>query len=295
MHSFAPQRSPKESGSPPIVVVDDDDACTPPKKKHKKEHKHKHKRHGGEKTEKAKKHKKHKKHKHKHSNAEEQQRSPVPSNKSERFTPELSPKTVANGQVASDNDKVKPASKDLKTDADDVVKFVSAGLSATHTLEVISSESEPEQEAECDSDAIDVSVIEADMDLEELMKQKELLQAEIAKAELDAVPSPVVDAKRNGKPPKVDDEIILLDDSSDGEVEIKRKRRKSRSRERRVVISSRDYAGRNDGRKLRSRSKERSYREVERHRLHKEITRLVFLILLHMKIDSVQLTKAGLP
>lgn len=261
-------------------MVDDDEANTPPKKKHKKEHKHKHKKHSAEKPEK-KKHKKHKKHKHKHNEAEEH-RSPVPSNKSERFTPELSPKgdkKVANGQVASDKDKVSPQSKNVKADADEVVKFVSGGLSDTHTLEVISSESEPEQEAECDSDAIDVSVIEADMDLEELMKQKELLQAEIAKAELDATPSPVViDRKKNGKAPKVEDEIILLDDSSDGEVEVKRRKKKSRSRERRVVISTREYVSRNDVKRYRSRSKERNYVHKHDRSYAKEVSRYVSCI-----------------
>lgn len=262
-----------------MVVVDDEDACTPPKKKHKKEHKHKHKKHSGEKTEKAKKHKKHKKHKHKHNQVEEH-RSPVPSSKTDRFTPDLSPKhdkKVANGQV--DSDKVTSESIEVKTDADEVVKFISGDLSTTHTLEVISSESEVEQEAECDSDAIDVSVIEADMDLEELMKQKELLQAEIARAELDATPSPVIDKKKTSKPIKVEDEVILLDDSSDGEVEIKRKRKQSKSKERRVVISTRDYANKNDIKKYRSRSRERNYRDGDRYKhekSHKEVTRLVF-------------------
>lgn len=284
-------RSPKEVASPVVVVLDEEDACTPPKKKHKKERKHKYKKHSGEKSEKIKKHKKHKKHKHKHNNVvETEQRSPaqapppqppVASNKTERFTPELTPKRdkkVANGQVV-DNVKVTTENKTIKTDADEVVKFVSGGISSTHTLEVISSESEPEQEAECDSDAIDVSVIEADMDLEELMKQKELLQAEIAKAELET-PSPVVilvDGKKNGnKVTKVEDEVILLDDSSEGEVEIKQKRKKSKSRERRVVISSREYATRNDTKRYRSRSKERTnHRDSERQRHERAPTKEV--------------------
>lgn len=245
--------------------MDDEEACTPPKKKHKKEHKHKHKKHS---SEKAKKHKKHKKHKHKH-NEVEQHRSPVVSSKSERFTPDMSPKhdkKVVNGQVANKNDIVTPENKEIKTNADEVVKFVSDAISSEHTLEIISSESEPEQEAECDSDAIDVSVIEADMDLEELMKQKELLQAEIAKAELDATPSPIVDKRKIVKPIKVDDEVILLDDSSDGEVEIKLKKKTSKSKERRIVISNRDYINRNDVKKYRSRSKERSYRDADRYK-----------------------------
>lgn len=256
-----------------MVVIDEEDACTPPKKKHKKEHKHKHKKHSAEKTEKTKKHKKHKKHKHK----DEGHKSPVvpapATNKSERFTPESTPKRekkVTNGQVVA---SVPVATTEPKAvpKTDETVKFVSRGLSSAHTLEVISSESEAEQEAECDSDAIDVSVIEADMDLEELMKQKELLQAEIAKAEMDATSSPVmiVDGKKNGsKVTKVEDEVILLDDSSEGEMEVKQKRvRRSKSRERRVVISGREYGARNEVKRYnRSRSKERGYREVERQK-----------------------------
>ncbi|XP_044257638.1 serine/threonine-protein kinase PRP4 homolog isoform X2 [Tribolium madens] len=70
------------------------------------------------------------------------------------------------------------------------------------------------------------------MDLEELMKQKELLQAEIAKAEMES--------KKNGKDPKIVDEIILLDDSSnDGDVAPKKPKR-SLSRERRVVIERKE-------------------------------------------------------
>lgn len=87
-----------------MVVIDEEDACTPPKKKHKKDHKHKHKKHSAEKT---KKHKKHKK--HKHGKEQQERKSPAvvaSSNKSDRFTPELTPKrgekkvVVVNGQVA---------------------------------------------------------------------------------------------------------------------------------------------------------------------------------------------------
>lgn len=107
------------------------------------------------------------------------------------------------------------------------------------------------------------------MDLEELMKQKELLQAEIARAELDGTPSPLV--RKNGKAPPTlpaEDEVILLDDSSEGETEVKQSRRKkSRSRERRVVISTREYgSGRGEVKRYRSRSREKGHREVERYK-----------------------------
>ncbi|CAH0547889.1 unnamed protein product [Brassicogethes aeneus] len=226
---------------------------SPARKKHKKEHKHKHKKHSAdkEKTEKAKKHKKHKKHKHKPKNGAEEvkgektkaaeKKSPEvdkntvktpevkkktkESEKNDRYTP--SPKKVedktANGEVVREKNG-KSEVKKLKTDPENVVNNISKGLTNMHSLEVISSESDEDvPEVDCDSDGINVDVIEADMDLEELMKQKELLQAQLMDAE-------------DGKPIE---EIILLD--SDEEVgKIKKKvtagRKRSRSRERRVVI-----------------------------------------------------------
>lgn len=247
---------------------------TPPKKKHKKEHKHKHKKHTVEKTEKNKKHKKHKKHKHKHA-------SPELEVKDDRYTPELSPKPkivekqeynqVSNGRI------VKLVTESAKiednTDTDNVVNYIASGLSTTHTLEVISSESEdiPEVE-ECDSDAIDVSMIEADMDLEELMKQKELLQAEIARAENDISPT------RAKKDKEAEDEVILLDDSSsDADISISKKRRRSKSRERRIVIERRSYSRQPEKRRERSGTREirmsRDHRSVERMRSSRDLRR----------------------
>lgn len=148
-----------------------DEEVDPKPKKHKKEHKHKHgKKHGEEKVEKTKtkKHKKHKKHKHK----TKEPLSP------EHYTPErVEPEQpVANGNKAAD----KPNSTEIAQ----VTEFITEGLTLAKqaSLEGISSEenSVDVPELDCDSDAIDMSVIEADMDLEELMKQKELLQAKLA-------------------------------------------------------------------------------------------------------------------
>lgn len=109
------------------------------------------------------------------------------------------------------------------------------------SLEVISSESEDGvAEAECDSDAIDVNVIEADMDLEELMKQKELLQAEIAKADMEStVPT---EKLAKAAPAAIIDEVILVDDSSNDEGTPAKKQKKSHSRERRIVIEKKGDA-----------------------------------------------------
>lgn len=209
----------------------------PPKKKHKKEHKHKHKKHTVDKLDKSKKHKKHKKHKHKPKDETEDTKI----EKNDRYTPDLSPKSttavcntntnhIINGKSLSGI----PKSKDsvVKTNTDEVVNIITSGLTETHSLEIISSESDDNvQETECDSDAIDVSVIEADMDLEELMKQKELLQAEIAKAEIEG-------GKKNGNSSAAVDEVILLDDSSnDGDpAPIIKKTKTSHTKERRVVL-----------------------------------------------------------
>ena len=158
------------------------------------------------------------------------------SDRYERYTPELSPRKeqnhTSNGNVA-DAEVVVPVQ--TVRDTEKVVSYVSAGLSNTHTTEVISSETEDEApQMECDSDGIDVSVIEADMDLEDLMRQKELLQAEIAKASDDLEGVEISDHD----PEKAADEVILLDDSSNDAVDQLKitKRKRSQSTERRVVI-----------------------------------------------------------
>ncbi|KAJ8926601.1 hypothetical protein NQ314_021010 [Rhamnusium bicolor] len=251
------------------------------KRKHKKEHKHKHKKHSSEKSErdKSKKHKKHKKHKHKERDLSADRQS-LKSDKNDRYTPERSPKSkeikstnnLANGKSFSNSiEKLNVIDEVVtKMDADSVVNFVSADLdSQLHTLEVISSESEDVPEVDCDSIDIDMSVIEADMDLEELMKQKELLQAQLAKAEVEGLVTPNDELLKNGKPPP--DEIILLDDSDepDSSIPVKRKKR-SRSRDRKVIIKERV---KEDVKKRRTHSQERSHREQERDRYNRELER----------------------
>lgn len=208
------------------------------KKRHKKEHKHKEHKHKKQVVDKVKKHKKHKKHKKRHSENEVE---------NDRYTPELSSAKIevskvsdnhlTNGKSYSgiDNKKNTPS----KAEIDAVVDYVGAGLNETHSLEVISSESDIDQpEAECDSDAIDVAVIEADMDLEELMRQKELLQAEIAKTSSEIVSPTSILPRTHQTNEKPTDEVILLDDSSnDGISEINHRTKRPKSRERRVVIN----------------------------------------------------------
>ncbi|KAK9880708.1 hypothetical protein WA026_013034 [Henosepilachna vigintioctopunctata] len=177
-------------------------------KKNKKDHKHKHKKHS---SEKIKKHKKHKKHRSKHS--VDMKMKVETSTSNDRFasgyTPPSSPKSGLKLNESVSHTIKLDAKKSL--DPISVVKDLTHQLSNTHSLEIISSESDDIPEVDCDSDAIDVDVIEADMDLEELMKQKELLQLEIAKAELENNGN--LDKSKEGLT-KLVDEVILLDDSS---------------------------------------------------------------------------------
>lgn len=191
------------------------------KKKRKKEHKQKSKKRskGEDKCEKIKKHKKKKKHKCKKEEIDEDKTSSK-KELSERYTPEMSPKHKNGFSVTA------TTPNKHKTSVKSVVDNITKNLTTSHTLEIISTESEDEvPEADCDSDAIDVNVIEADMDLEELMKQKELLQMEIARAELE---------NKVSKEEKISD-VILLDDSSGDEIKPK-KHKLSTSKERTVII-----------------------------------------------------------
>ncbi|ENN77103.1 hypothetical protein D910_10212, partial [Dendroctonus ponderosae] len=197
---------------------------SPSRKKSKKEHKHKHKKHSAaEKPEKdkQKKHKKHKKHKHK-------DREPTTPEATDHYTPERVVKL--NDPMINGNSKV---SLQPPTVVDDVAEYILEGLvEKPASVEGISSEENsvdvPEQD--CDSDAIDMNVIEADMDLEELMKQKELLQAQLASAFVDEGAKEKNGAKNQTV--VIEDEIINLLDSDEEPEKKKSKRDLPRPRER---------------------------------------------------------------
>ncbi|KAF5292109.1 hypothetical protein FQA39_LY14064 [Lamprigera yunnana] len=226
------------------------------KKRPKKEHKckdHKHKKHT---TDKIKKHKKHKKHKKKYT--EEVTDNTRKSENYDRYTPEISSKKIEVSKASNNHITNGKSYSGVDTKGNNPKKLSDEPVTVfqTHTLEVISSESENEEpEADCDSDAIDVSVIEADMDLEELMRQKELLQAEIAKANSEIV-SPTINIVQNVEiDGKTSDEVILLDDSSnDGMEEVTHNLKRPKSRERKVTISQTAPL-----KKIRTRSKEKSH------------------------------------
>ncbi|KAG5871676.1 hypothetical protein JTB14_007359 [Gonioctena quinquepunctata] len=237
------------------------------KRKHKKEHKHKHKKHASEKSEKdkSKKHKKHKKHKHKQEEEEA----------NERYTPEEilkednDPKVVTNGKSLPTN---------VDTDAKSVAEFISDGLGdgKPQSLDIVSSESEDVPEADCDSIDIDMNVIEADMDLEDLMKQKELLQAQLANAEIEGICTPAETEPKTDKP----DEIILLDDSDDSDHVVSApKTKKSHGHERKVLIrpavdaKKRSPPNRERSNRNRDSERDRHNRELDRHRSRTEADR----------------------
>lgn len=222
------------------VIVDSPDAdpSNGVKKKHKKKHKHK-KHSSSEKTGHTKKHKKHKRKRRSNSTAVSDGEQPkvakmmekeTISDDSARYTPEpVITKPAKNKNVCSIepvvvvNGKSCPGPEKTATVLSEPI-VVPPLIQTQTSLEIVSSESEDNEPAveECDSDDIDVAVIEEDMNLEELMKQKELLQQRLGEYLSDGGEGQTSDAKNNKKPPLSNssnniissDEVILLDDSS---------------------------------------------------------------------------------
>ncbi|XP_066250833.1 uncharacterized protein Prp4k [Euwallacea similis] len=232
----------------------------PPKKKHKKEHKHKHKKHTTEKPDKHKKHKKHKKLKHKEASPE-------------HYTPERKAPTEA---LPVNGKQTKPKKELRTTEIKDVTEFITKGLTTKlPSLEGISSEENsmdvPEQD--CDSDAIDMSVIEADMDLEELMKQKELLQAQLASASVEEVAEVVTVTEKSGSKEQkivIEQEIISLLDS-DEEPERKRSNRSSVHSKERIRDKNRKIRELLEKDKQRQRDKEHERQKEKARERQKDI------------------------
>lgn len=302
------------------------------KKKRKKKHKHKKHNADGGKSGHTKKHKKHKRKRHSsssilsetessklpkisddhnhdrdHDHDHEHEQSPHHSDDSARYTPEPVHKSsnvcskntnnVVNGKSCSG--KREPIMPSTETDA--VVEYITAGvcqLPKEASLEIVSSDSEDNEPIveDCDSDDIDVAVIEEDMNLEELMKQKELLQARLGEYLSDVCTDGGNDTEtihiigktieiKNKKHAVVnnDEEVILLDDSSN---DSNTHKVIDGNRDRRIYIGKKDnYYNREELRRKRSRSPfdrnkvflqrrrsrerrslERKFREVERKR-----------------------------
>lgn len=124
----------------------------------------------------------------------------------------------------------KPA---VPTDPTALVEMITQSLdpNAAPSMEIVSSESESDGAAQdVDVDSPDVAVIEDELNLEELMKQKALLQARlgnIASESEEEHPVDKIEAKP-AAPSKISD-VILLDDSS-GEVVTRTASTKKRQR-----------------------------------------------------------------
>ncbi|GAB0099841.1 serine/threonine-protein kinase prp4 [Sergentomyia squamirostris] len=269
------------------------------RKKHKKHKKHKKstkaERHG----EKVKKHKKHKR-KHKEEDG--------PMEKIVTAVPVVvvDDEQPARKKVAVEKSNGHSVKKNkIPTDPSKLVEIITKSLDPKSgpALEIVSSESDDTEGLVEDCASPDVAVIEDDLNLEELMKQKALLQARLGAylsdsepledgEEEDDVLSKTQSGEKDGKS-KTESDVILLDDSS-GEaiarMDSGRKKRRSRSqshtrkppglsqeRRRRSPAAGaeknrsrreQDNRQKPDLRRELERDRERAYRERERMRRH---------------------------
>ncbi|KAJ8668712.1 hypothetical protein QAD02_010375 [Eretmocerus hayati] len=193
---------------PGEISDSDDSSSTEQHRSKKKKRKHKHHKHKKDKSldkldkSDKKKHKKHKRSK-KSKNSEENGNGAVIS----KIVAQIVSKKELNGKI---NDRVLAVSD--------------------------SDESEDEELVDLDSDEVDCAIIEDDIDLEELMKQKERLQACLVQYLSD-------DSEKDGKQRRTrkneSPDVIVVEDSGD-EIEPVKKRRRSSSagKEHRKVLKS---------------------------------------------------------
>lgn len=155
----------------------------------------------------------------------------------------------------------KPA---VPTDPTALVEMITQSLdpNAPPSLEIVSSESESDGAIQdVDVDSPDVAVIEDELNLEELMKQKALLQARLGVIASESEEEPPVDGRIETKPATVNkiSDVILLDDSS-GEVITRTLSNKKRQRSS-SVNRDRTYKRREERRES---SRERYNREQDK-------------------------------
>lgn len=231
------------------------------RKKHKKHKKHK-KSGKVDKLEKdlhsKKKHKKQHKRKHRESDdsdsdvAEKLPTKNAPTSLSSKFTEIMKTNghSTTTGLAAKLIKSIKKPA--VPTDPTALVEMITQSLdpNAPPSLEIVSSESESDGVIQdVDVDSPDVAVIEDELNLEELMKQKALLQARLGNIASESEEEQPVEVKQPA-PKKVSD-VILLDDSS-GEVMMhtssvkKRQRSASLSRDRKRRDERRESQERRD-------------------------------------------------
>ncbi|XP_048515583.1 serine/threonine-protein kinase PRP4 homolog isoform X2 [Athalia rosae] len=208
---------------PKTDTMDESDAAISGELKKKKKRKHKHHKHRKDKVmekeeridrQERKKHKKHKR-----------------------------PKKDRDNEHDSAEEKVLPVEvkpSNMYHNATTIGGASTNGKMATFQLEVVSSEeSEDEKLVDLDSDEVDCTIIEDDIDLEELMKQKERLQACLVQYLSD-------DSDKGGKlhlpeatrVEETPDVILVEDDSEDGVSQKKRVKSRSESRDRKRLSST---------------------------------------------------------
>lgn len=149
-------------------------------------------------------------------------------------SPEMSPKVITKAVHNGNSFKM--------TEPENIVRIIKnyvvdkLDVSKTHTLEVVSSETDSENYQE-DCASPEVTIIEDELNLDELMKQKELLQARLGAYFSDASDNEsAVDRSKSANK----DDVISLDDSSNDRVKfssksLKRSRKssdKSKDRDR---------------------------------------------------------------
>lgn len=213
------------------------------KKKHKKHKKHK-KSVKVEKLDKdlhsKKKHKKQHKRKHRESEdsssdvAEKLPTKNAPTSLSSKFTEIMKTNghSTTTGLAAKLIKSIKKPA--VPTDPTALVEMITQSLdpNAPPSLEIVSSESESDGAIQdVDVDSPDVAVIEDELNLEELMKQKALLQARLGNIASESEEERPVDGRIETKPaaPNKMSDVILLDDSS-GEVMTRTTATKKRQR-----------------------------------------------------------------
>lgn len=274
LFSFDSEESSLDLNTETPSNMDGLDESSKSKKKHKKHKKHKKQsRHDDETKERSRSSKKHKKHKRKHkgrdgstSNSEsdehkkiklpESTKSQVPTTLNKKFTEIMKSNgrvvvaKVPTTKIFPNNGNGSSAIASIRrskitTDPNKLVELITQSLdSKIPSMEIVSSESE--SDAVQDVDSPDVAVIEDDLNLDELMKQKALLQASLEdecgvaaaddsvhRSQATSKPRPI-DKSRDGpsvaakRQPESSTDVILLDDSS-GEAIAKHNKKRMRT------------------------------------------------------------------
>ncbi|XP_024946487.1 serine/threonine-protein kinase PRP4 homolog isoform X4 [Cephus cinctus] len=210
---------------------------------------------------KKKKKRKHKHHKHKKDKIIEKEDIKVDRQERKKHKKHKRPKKERDNENGSVDDKTVPRVIHKEADVN--------GKVANSQLEIVSTEeSDDEKLVDLDSDEVDCTIIEDDIDLEELMKQKERLQACLVQYLSD-------ESDKEGKEPeqevvKVSEtpDVILVEDDSGDDSATRKKRQRSRSGsrerkkiskiERRVVVDmTRDRRSREEPKDKRRESERR--------------------------------------